>query len=160
MESLFDISKELILISVVCSLLTMLFYRTALYQSIRFICALIIIAYMAQAFLPLYTAVGRLINAEYSYNAEEITDDKKTEDEYIERVSVGICKSVKSVICSRYEISEDDIKVSVTINNDDLQNIIIKNVTVTLEKTYSAISGEISKYVADMLGCGCTVIIK
>ncbi|MBE6609143.1 MAG: hypothetical protein E7634_00565 [Ruminococcaceae bacterium] len=160
MDDLFDLSKALITVCIACSLLTMLFYKTNLYQSVRFICSIIVIAYMIRAFMPLYCAVAELINTEQP-NAPEISDESNDpSDEYVNHVSVGICKSVKSVICSRYCIPEDDLKVSVTVNNDEPQNIVIKSVTVTLEKAHSDISADISRYVADMLGCGCTVIIK
>lgn len=160
MTYIFDISKDLITVSIVCALLTMLFYKTNLYQAIRFICSVVVIAYMVQAFLPLYSAIGELITIDENVESDVSDGIEKSENDYVDYVTVGICKKIKDIISNRYNINEDDIKISVTINNDDPQNIIIKSVTVTLIDDGKNVSEEISRYIGDLLGCGCTVLIK
>ena len=125
MKYVFELSETLITISIGCSLLTMLFYKTKLYQAIRFICSIIILAYLIQAFLPLYSAIGELINTENNDGSDIIDFEDTSDSDYINHVSVGILSSVKSIIKNRYGINEEDMSVSVTLNNDDPQNIII-----------------------------------
>ena len=160
MDYIFDVSKTLIIVSIACALLTMLFYKTNLYQSVRFICSVVILAYMVQAFLPFYSAIGDLIVIDEHEESEASDGAEKNENHYVNYVTVGICQKIKSIICNRYNVNDEDVKVSLTINNDDPENIIIKNVTVTLTDDSAEVSADISRYIGDMLGCGCTVLIK
>ena len=160
MTYIFDVSKTLITVSIACAVLTMLFYKTNLYQSVRYICSIAVIFYMVQAFLPLYSAIGELITIDNTYENNTQQEENTAENDFINNVSVGICKQIKDVLCNRYALNRDDVTISVTVNNDDPENIIIKSVTVALIEDKNNISAELSRYIGDLLGCGCTVLVN
>ena len=136
MDYIFDVSKTLIIVSIACALLTMLFYKTNLYQSVRFICSVVILAYMVQAFLPFYSAIGDLIVIDEHEESEASDGTEKNENHYVNYVTVGICQKIKSIICNRYNVNDEDVKVSLTINNDDPENIMYGFDNINIEGGY------------------------
>lgn len=160
MENIFELCKTMIGTCIACSLITILFHKTTIFRAVRFVCSVIILAYMLHAFLPLYSVVGDLINVNISDEITSENGEPKTENNYISSASVGICQSVKYIICGRYEIPENDLSVSITINTDNPENIIIKSVTVSLNSKHKNLADNVSEYIGDLLGCGCIVLLK
>ncbi len=159
MEKIFDLSETLITVCIVCSVFTMLFVKTKFHGSVNFICSVIILLYLANSFMPFYTAIGELIT--FSPDNEQTESEPDiTFEEYIKTTSRGICEYVKKLTATRFELNEEDITVSVTVNTDDPQNIVLKNITVALPKSAESFSAEISAYIGYTAGCPCIVIFK
>jgi len=159
MEKIFSISETLIGVCIVCSVFSMLFAKTKFHGSLNFVCSVIVLLYLTNAFMPFYTAIGELISVAPD-NEQTGTEPNITFEEHIKTTSRGICEYVKKLTANRFELNEDNVTVSVTVNTDNPENIVLKNITVALPKSAEDIASEISAYIGDAVGCPCTVILK
>ena len=152
-------AKSLVYLSLVCSLLTLLFSGNRFIKSIRFICGLTMLIATVTALSPVIKNIGNLTNIDFNVSEGENTDSK-VNDLIINQSASYICEYVKSLIEQKYSIPGENVSVSVTLDTDDPESIKIKNVTLNFTKTDSTLYPEISGYVSDALGCECSVISK
>lgn len=153
-------AKNLIYISLICTFLTLLLSKSKFLSSVKFICGVTVLITALTVITPFVNSLGQLINIDFSFEDSESTDNELSENLIIEQSASYICEYVKTLISQKYGISEENISTSVTLDSSNIENVIIKNVTLSFKNTEEGLYSEIAKYVSDVLGCECTVISK
>lgn len=159
MEYLKSLAYSLITVSVCCTFINLLLKNNKFVSSVKLITSLILSLVIITFCSPLFNALSELtLNyPKIPENSDQITSF----DENNYKLSAkGICLGIKELISIKYQIPKDNIYVSVTVNTDDLQNIYLKSVTVTITYRSEYSGNDIAKYVEDTLCCSCTVIKK
>lgn len=156
---LLDSSRNLIFISLACTLVLLLLSKTRFSGSVRYLCGIVLLLFTVSAISPLVSALGDVINTDFSFSDED-NGSESSDDLIISQSASYICKYVKTLISQKYNIHEDNISVSVTLDGSNRENIVIKNVTLYFINTDESLYPQIMRYVSDMLACECIILSK
>ena len=152
-------AKSLVYVSLICSLITLLFSKNRFIRCIKFISGIVMLTTTITVLSPLVKHLGYLIDFDFNVSEEENADNVG-DDLIINQSASYICEYVKTLIMQKYSIQSESLSVSVTLDTSDTQNVTVKNVTISFIKTDSSLYAEIARYVSDIVGCECTVISK
>lgn len=152
--------KLLVYISLASTLISVFTAKTRFCGSVRYICGICVLSALITVLNPLLRSVGGLVDIDLSYT-EDIGDGNAASDKLVtEQSAVYICEYVKTLIAQKYSLSSEDISVSVTLDAENRENIIIKSITLSFKNTDETLYPEIARYISDTVGCECTVISK
>ena len=151
-------TKSLIYVTLICSLITLLFSSNRLIKSIKYICGLITLIALLGVLSPVIRSLGALADADLTFDPEE--GESGLNGMITEQSASYICEYVKTLIEQKFSVSKDNVSVSVTLDTEDMQNVVIKNVTLSFINTEKELYIKIAEYISDAIGCECTVISK
>lgn len=73
----------------------------------------------------------------------------------------NICEGIENAIATRFNLSNDYITVALTVNDENIEAIMLEGITVTLTgKATWTDSDAIKEYTEDLVGCSVRVIKK
>lgn len=152
--------KTLVYISLACTLISAFVCKTRFGGSVRYLCGISVLVALTTVLSPFLKSLGQLLETDFSY-ADDDGDGNAASDELIINQSAAyICEYIKSLISQRFSLSRENISVSVTVDTEDRESIIIKNVTASFINTDESLYPEIARYISDTVGCECIVISK
>ena len=93
--------------------------------------------------------IGSLDISESINNSNQIIIDEGTEQ---------ICKGIKEAIKSRFKFNDESIKIEATINDNNIEAIILERITITLlgDATWTD-EKRVKEYIEDLVGCNVIV---
>lgn len=130
----------------------------------RYVSGVILAAYLVYLTVPIIKIVANsdFLPPEISDTPQAPTEDG--EEALIRATSVQICKEIKKLIVNRFGVPESVFTVSVTLERNVEEEIMIKAVTVQCTSAENSISESeaemIAKYISDTLATECVFIIK
>lgn len=94
--------------------------------------------------------IGSFDISESINNSNQIIIDEGTEQ---------ICKGIKEAVKSRFKFNDESIKIEATINDNNIEAIILERITITLlgDATWTD-EKQVKEYIEDLVGCN--VIIR
>ncbi len=157
MKNIEEIFKLIILVSVISSILLILIDGTKLKDKVKFLSGVIILSLIIQILSPLMTELEKLINIFPSDGDVFIPTESESEENILKESARQMAVYIKDLICGKFELPDNDINVSVSLENEN-GAVNIKGITVSITETHLSLSYEISNYVSSLMGTVCTVI--
>ena len=162
MEAIINSAIGLLSVSFLLSVFHFLFNEKYKYR-VQYVSGLILTVYILQFVSPIISLVMRaeLLIPESITQPE--TDDDAAREAIIRAASVQICNDIKKLIVSRYELNETDFIVSVTVECETDDQVMLKAITVRYHGETDELKSApelIAKYIADTVGAPCTFIME
>ena len=118
--------RILVYISVACTLITVLVAKTKFAGSVKYVCGISLLLTIITILSPFLKTMGSLINIDFSVTEDE--EQANVSDEILINQSASfICEYVKTLLSQKYSIASENISVSVTLDDSNKENILIKN---------------------------------
>ncbi len=152
--------KALISLGIASAVVLMLFDSSRFRDRIKLLCGIMMLALIIQLLSPLTEEINKLVNIFPSEDKEDATpsdDMYESEENVIKESARQMASYIKMLLCGRYEISEDEINVSVLLEEND-GSIDVKSITVSITENHMQKATSVSEYVSSLMGCKCTVI--
>ncbi len=153
-------AKNLVYVSLICTLLTLLLSKSKFLSSVKYICGVSVLITVLTVIAPFINSLGELINIDFSIGEDGGGDNDISDELIIKQSASYICEYVKTLISQKYGIPPENISAAVTLDISDKENVIIKNVTLSFKNTDESLYPEIARYISDTLGSECAVISK
>ncbi len=155
------LAKNLVYISLICTLLTLILSKSKFISGIRYVCGVSVLISVLTVSAPLINSLGELINIDFSFTENGGDGNDNTSDELIiNQSALYICEYVKTLLNQKYDVPIENISAAVTLDSSERENVIIKNVTLSFKNTDESLYPVMARYVSDILGCECTVISR
>lgn len=153
-------ASSAIYVSVACTLVSLLMQGSVFKSVMKYVCGLCVLMSVLAILSPVLESLMEL-TAPFPDNS---TENENTDTEYNDRVTVQsaryICKYVKTAVSQRFDIESELIAVSVTVETENEDGVMIKSVTVTLPSERADIFSAVAEYVSSLVGSGCMVVPK
>ena len=93
--------------------------------------------------------IGSLDISESINSSNQIIIDEGTEQ---------ICKGIKEAVKSRFKFNDESIKIEATINDNNIEAIILERITITLlgDATWTD-EKRVKEYIEELVGCNVIV---
>ena len=153
-EAIFTLLLLTLLTTVVCEL----FAKDSFRASIQTVCSLSVLLALITTLSPLFSLITELSAPNDNNNG--ITDSNSAFDElFVSETTEKIEQYSKELICSRFNVKNNDVTVSVTVDASDRSSITLKEVTVEFLTFPGYPSEVISNMLSDELMCRITVLL-
>ncbi len=158
MSNIAGIFKSIILVSIVSSLLLIFLDGNKLKDKVKFLSGVLIISLIIQMLSPLMNELQKLVNI-FPSDGDYIDQpsDDISQETVLKECARQMSVYIKDMICGKFELTEDEIHVSVSLENKN-GTVNVKGITVSITKTHLQLGHEISSYVSSLMGTVCTVI--
>ncbi len=150
----------LIYISIACTLVMLLLRKSVFASAIKYVCGLCMLITVMGILSPLMKSISDITLTIPDSNEEDIDSEFQIDGTITSESARYICGYIKTAISQRFGIDKESISVSVTLDTDGKDGVMIKSVTVCLPKTESDIYSSVAEYISDLVGSGCIVIPK
>lgn len=122
---------------------------------IGLLCAIALVSPIASA-LKNANQIKNTVNSMF----ESVTEDNSEANRLILEVGTEkITEGIKSSVVEKFKIQEDDVKVVLLLNKDNIEAVKITQITVSLfNKATWLDEYEIKKYIEELTGCTTKVI--
>ncbi len=157
MNSIANIFKLIISVSVISSLLLIFIDGTKLKDRVRFLSGVIILSLVLQILSPLVGELQKLITVFPSEDEAVQPSVDESKENVLKESARQMAIYLKSMLCGKFELPDEDVNVSVSLENEN-SSVKVKGVTVALTETHLNIASEISMYISSLMGTVCTVI--
>lgn len=153
-------ASSAIYVSVACTLVSLLMQGSVFKTVMKYVCGLCVL----MSVLAILSPVLKSLTGLASPFPDNSTENENTDTEYNDRVTVQsaryICKYVKTAVSQRFDIESELIAVSVTVDTENKDGVMMKSVTVTLPSERADIFSAVAEYVSSLVGSGCMVVPK
>ena len=153
-------TKSLVYISLACTLIFILVSKTKFQNSVKYICGITVLLSLVNVLSPLMRSLGTLADIDFSIDKSDEDKNNTSEEIIINQSASYICQYVKTLLCQRFSVLPENVSVAVTLDSTDTENIIIKNITLSLKNTDESLYPQISQFVSDTVMCECLIISK
>ena len=147
-----------IAISVICSCVTLAIGETPFKGLLKTVSALLLLLSFLNVLLP----ISNFIKEGFDYgpgNTDGNGGDVSISDDLIlNEAEKQLCLFIKDLISERFDIDKVLFDVSVSLDINDISNVKIDAVTVTLYGNTECSPHEISLFIEYTLACKCTVL--
>lgn len=150
-------ASSVVYVSIACTLLFLLLQKSAFGTALKYVCGLCVLMTVMTVFSPLIKSISDI--TVLPPDSENSASDSESPDAAITAESAKyICRYVKTAISQRFEIEHELISVSVTLDTEGDDGIMIKSMTVTLPSSEAEIFSSVAEYVSNLVGSGCIVV--
>lgn len=157
-ENAVNAAGSLVYVSIACTLVSLLLRNGAFGRAMRYVCGLCVLITVIGVFSPLLKSISD-ITITLPKGDDVDTDTESPIDGVMTAESARyVCGYVKTAISQRFGIEGEAISVSVTLDTEGDEGVMIKSVTVTLPKENEAVFSSVAEYVSGLVGSGCIVI--
>ena len=128
---------------------------------IHFVISLCVLASLIGPMLSVVSSLPEILeDAELDVEENKIDMDALLEDAVISASRENIENAISSVISQKFDISKENITVSILLNTENPSNIQILSVDVCIEGVTYVKRAEIKKYLLEMLMEHCEVNVS
>ena len=150
----------IISVSIICGILSSLLSNNKLKKYVNFIAGLICTIALLSPITAIATNTFKISGSITNFvnNLDVQENVNKSNQIIINKGTEQICQGIKNAVISKFNLSENHVTVKITINDENIDALILKEIIIVLSDSATwSDEIEIKKYVENLIGSKVTI---